>query len=216
MRLLFSALLTFTLATPVLSRPVSYLGGVTSYVMHDAKETSTLLHYTVDPKASIGLRSIARDGLRTTINALEVNYLVKRKNGENHQANFYLRGGLGLASIDSPSRHAIFTPTNPATYFGMATDWENRRFFLSYENKYEKIFNHGETFSQSARVGIAPYIADYGKLHTWLMLEVNHHPHAKNGDYSIRPLVRLFKGKHLLEVGIDNHKDVMVNWIGRY
>lgn len=213
MRIFISAVTLLSLAHFAQARPVSFVGGVTAIVSYDAKETSSLLHYTLNPKVSIGLRSIFRDGFRTSINAIEANYLVKRNNGENHQANLYLRGGIGLASLHSPNKN---TEMDPTAYFGMSSDWEDRRFYLSYNNNVEFVSGQNGSFKQSARIGIAPYIADYGKLHTWLMFEMNHHPFDNEGDYTIRPLVRFFKDKHLLEFGINNRKEVMVNWIGRY
>lgn len=213
MRLIFSILSFILFVISAQARPVSFVGGVTAIVSYDAKETSSLLHYTVNPKASIGLKTIFRDGLRTSINAVETNYLVKRINGENHQANFYLHGGLGLASIDLPNKKSEM---DPLAYLGMATDWEDRRFYLSYKNNVEFVSGQTASLKQSARIGLAPYVADSGKLHTWLMFEMNHHPSDENGDYTIRPIVRFFKDAQLVEVGINNHKEVMVNWIGRY
>lgn len=207
--------LLIILATNIASqaRPVSFVGGKTAIVSHDANESSALFHHTIDPKASVGFRTIFRDQFRSSINAIELNLLAVRKNGEEHQANLYLRGGIGIASMHVPGQYNSIAP---AAYVGMAADWENRRFFTSYQNKIEAIEGHGHKFTQSARVGVAPYIAEYGKLHTWLMLEVNHDHNDPQGAFTVRPIVRLFKGVHLLELGVNNRLEAMVNWIGRY
>ena len=213
MRAATTLFLLFFLTTSAFSRPVSYVGGVTSITKHDAKETSSLIHYTIDAKTSVGLRNAFRDELRTTIHTLEVNRILHRDNGEDHQANFYLRGGFGIADIyqhDAP-RNSV-----PITYVGVSTDWENRKFFASYENKFEHNPHQGSTFDQSARVGFAPYVAEFGELHTWLMLEVNHHPDDPDGALTYRPLVRFFKGRHLLELGMNDRKEAMANWIARF
>ena len=68
---------------------------------------------------------------------------------------------------------------------------------------------------QSARVGIAPYIGDYGDLHTWLMLQVDHVPESDE-QITVTPLVRLFKDVHLLEAGMSNQGDVLFNYILRF
>ena len=209
--LIFFMSLLFIL--PAQARPVSFVGGKTFILKHDAKETSGLFHYTINPKISIGLRSISRDDFRSSINAIEVNHLVHRDNGEDHQANFYLRGGIGISSLDVGG---IRNSIDPIVYVGIATDWEDRKFFVSYENQYESISNHGNEFKQSARIGFAPYVAEFGELHTWLMLELNHHPDDKEGNFTIRPLIRFFKDVHLLELGINDRKEIMVNWISRY
>lgn len=213
MRILPTLFLLLFFATTAHSRPVSFVGGKTIIVNHDEKETSSLVHYTLTPKTSIGLKTIFRDDFRSTIDAIEINHLLHRDNGENHQANFYLKSGIGLASLNIGGfRNSI----DPVGYVGFATDWEDRKFFVSYENKYEAISGNGSDFSQSARVGFAPYVAEYGELHTWLMLELNHHPDDQQGDFTIRPLVRFFKGVHLLEVGMNDRMEAMVNWIGRF
>lgn len=216
MRILFSLIAILTTALTVATvqaRPVSFVEGKTAIVSVDGKEASALLHYTINPKVSLGLRSIWRHTLRTSINAVEMNVLAHRNNGEDHQANLYLRGGLGMGSTKRDGEDREFMP---AAYVGLATDWENRRFFVSYKNKIEAISGQDGEFSQSARVGIAPYVAEFGELHTWLMLEVNHHPMDADGAFTIRPLVRFFKGTHLVEVGINNRLEGMINWIGRY
>ena len=216
MRILISGMAILAAALAVVTvqaRPVSFVGGKTAIVSVDGKEASALLHYTINPKISVGLRSILRNSLRTSINAVEMNVLAHRDNGEDHQANLYLQGGLGLGSTKQDGMTRQF---KPAAYVGMAADWEDRRFFVSYKNKVEAISGQEGEFSQSARVGIAPYIADFGELHTWLMLEVNHHPMDSEGAFTIRPLVRFFKGTHLVEIGVNNRLEGMVNWIGRY
>jgi len=195
------------------ARPVSYEGGVTAMVSASAKETSSLLHYTFNPKTSVGVRTILRDGWRSSIHAVEINHLLWRDNGEDHQANFYLRGGVGVANIDSTGdRQAI----GAAAYAGMSADWENRRWYVSYANGFETISGYPSDFSQSARVGIAPYIGESGDLHTWLMLEVRHDPSDDAGEFSLKPLVRFFKGVHLIELGVTSNREFEVSWIGRF
>ena len=213
MRVLIFLVIVFAATVSAVARPVSFVGGKTAIVSHDAKESSALLHYTINPKVSVGFRSILRDSLRTSINAVETNVLVHRNNGEDYQANFYLRGGLGVGATKEDGEKREFAP---AAYVGIAADWEDRRFFVSYKNRVEAIGNHDAEFSQSARVGIAPYIGEYGELHTWLMLELNHHPADPEGEFTVRPLVRFFKGVHLVEIGVNNRWEGMMNWIGRF
>lgn len=195
------------------ARPVSYPGGKTAIVNVGSKETSSLLHYTFDAKTSVGLRSILRDGFRTTIQAVEVNHLAWRDNGEDHQANLYLRGGLGIAALKQTGQPVDF---KPVVYAGIAADWENRKYFISYENRFETIGGHNASFNQAARVGFAPYVGEYGDLHTWLMLELRHHPQDAAGSFSVKPLVRLFKGVHLVELGVTSRGDIEGSWIGRF
>ena len=75
--------------------------------------------------------------------------------------------------------------------------------------------NIDDFFQQSARVGWAPYEGDYGDLHTWLMVQVDHIPEADD-TITVTPLIRLFKNVHLFEAGINNQGDFKLNYILRY
>src|SRR5690606_33676327 len=103
----------------------------------------------------------------------------------------------------------------PAAFAGLAADWEDRRFFVSYENRMLWAQDIHDGFRQTARIGIAPYIGDYGDLHTWLMLQAQHAPEGEH-DFTVTPLVRFFKGDHLVEAGVSNHGDVLFNWTIRF
>jgi len=59
--------------------------------------------------------------------------------------------------------------------------------------------------------GIAPYLANYNDLNTWLMFQVDHHP-AKHDHFVATPLIRFFYKTYLLEVGYGSDNHVMVNW----
>lgn len=60
----------------------------------------------------------------------------------------------------------------------MAADWENRRLFVSYENRYVNAGAFDELWTQKGRVGVAPYVAEAGALHTWLMFEAGYSAEA--------------------------------------
>ena len=69
--------------------------------------------------------------------------------------------------------------------------------------------------TQKARLGVAPYVGDYGDLHTWLMLQVDHHP-KQSDNITFTPMVRLFKSETLVEAGLSDDGDVLFNWILRF
>lgn len=200
------------LAPPALARPVSYPGGWTVMLMNNADQHSAHIHYSPTANYSIGNKlEYWRDG-DYTINALQLNNLLHRWNMPDAQANLYLKSGAGAAYSD----HGDFDgEIEPAFYTGLAADWENRRFFTSYENRFTETGDFGDSYRQSARVGVAPYIGDYGDLHTWLMLEVGHSP-EDDDPVTLTPLVRFFKNTHLVETGISTRGDVMFNWVMRY
>jgi hypothetical protein len=214
MRLLLCTILGIGLIIPGLSqaRPVSYPEGWTLMLMNDGSKNSSHVHYSPSAKTSLGYKFEHWRDKSFKLHAIQMNNLLKRWNKPNSQANLYLKSGIGIATGNAG---AFDNERSTAGFTGIATDWENRRYFISYENRYTEANKMGDFFSQSARVGWAPYEGDYGDLHTWLMLHVEHTPEAEK-NLTVMPLVRLFKDVHLFEAGVSNHGKVSFNYIFRY
>lgn len=195
-----------------LARPVSYPGGVTADISNNGDEHSVLLHYSPSAKYSLGIRSEYRRAGEYLLTGFQLNNLVKRWNKKDSQMNLYLKSGIGYADrnssrLENDSKIAIFS--------GISGDWESREYFISYENRYLEAGSLDDFFMQRVRVGMAPYIADYGALHTWLMVEVEHIPESEN-NITLTPLVRLLKDVHRFEAGISSNRDVLLNWAVRF
>ncbi|MAH04680.1 MAG: hypothetical protein CL561_03880 [Alphaproteobacteria bacterium] len=214
MRILFLALLGMGLTIPhiVQARPVSYPGGWTVMSMNNGEVNSAHIHYSPTAKTSVGYKFEYWRDKDFTLNAVQMNNLLKRWNEKDSQANLYLKSGIGVAHSNADDTDG---ETSGAGFTGMAADWENRRFFISYENRYTEAGDIDDFYQQSARVGVTPYIGDYGDLHTWLMLDVQHSPENED-HFTVTPLVRFFKGVHLLEAGMNNHGEVLFNYVFRY
>lgn len=178
------------------ARPVSYQGGWTVIEETDRQNTSLLVHYSPTSRVSIGVRNEwdRRANLITT--GVQATGLLHRWFGREYQANIYVLGGIGVAkTVDGSTRG-----TAPAGWIGGMADWETRRFFVSYQTRWSKSGNLSEDFMQAGRLGIAPYVANTGALHTWLMVEVDHRTDLPD-KVSVTPLIRFFKGQALLETG---------------
>jgi hypothetical protein len=209
--LLMSAMLV-GLTTPAMARPVSYPGGWTVMQMNDAYSNSLHIHNSPTAKYSVGYKvEYFRDG-GWQFHAVQVNNLLHRWNQPDSQANLYLKSAVGVAYSDQST---FDNKSEAAGFTGIASDWENRRFFTSYENRGIYAGDIGKEFSQKARVGVAPYIGDYGDVHTWFMLQVDHAPSATD-KVTATPLVRLFKGADLLEAGVNNKGKILFNFIHRF
>jgi hypothetical protein len=214
MRFLYSVLIMGTfigagLGAPDLAqaRPVSYPGGITFMTMNNGDVNSAHIHYSPSAKTSVGYKFEYWRDREYTLNAVQMNNLLKRWNKKDSQANFYLKSGLGVAYSDEG---AFDGEVEAAGFTGIAADWENRRFFTSYENRYTEAGDIDDFYMQSARVE-----GDYGDVHTWLMLQVEHQPEADD-HFTVTPLVRLFKDVHLLEAGMNNRGEVLFNYVLRY
>jgi hypothetical protein len=194
------------------ARPVSYPGGYTLMESHMNDMTSINLHYTVDKDNAVGYLAEYREDSDWLFNGVSWNHILLRKNMPASQLNFYLKSGAGVAY----SNYGDFEDkTEPEAFTGIALDWEDRRYFTMYENRSTYAGDINKSFEQSVMLGIAPYIGDYGDLHTWLMLHVEHKP-AEQDNFTVTPMVRFFKGTNLVEVGISENGEAALNFIHRF
>lgn len=198
-RFLILFLFMILLPATVHARPVSYAGGWMGMTANDGDINHASVMYS--PTAYFAIGSFI-DHYRDTdgeLYGLSANWLAKRWNNPDSQGNFYFLSGLGMTSED-----------DAGGYIGMEAGWEDRRYYVSYENRYTFADDVKEEFQQKARVGIAPYVAEYGGLHTWLMLQVDHMPEGRD-HFTATPLIRLFKGDYLAEAGISSEGDILFN-----
>ena len=116
----------------ILARPVSYPGSWTLQSFNDDKSNSLLIHYSPTSKYSIGYKIEYWDKKEYLINAMNVNYLIKRINKKGSQFNLYSKTGLGFISTNFKE----FKNKNELVYFEeISTDWETRSLFTSYSIK---------------------------------------------------------------------------------
>ncbi|MFT6071815.1 MAG: hypothetical protein ACJARD_001479 [Alphaproteobacteria bacterium] len=192
------------------ARPVSYPDGWTLMTNHDAFENDLHIHYTPNINYSVGYKGIYFQENNAQFHGIQFNYLLKRINKRASQANFYLKSGIGMHHIDNDNAFAGFT--------GFAADWEDRDYFVMYENRLFESANLDRNFMQKSRIGITPYVGDYGDLHTWFMLQAMHRPNSlDNKDkVTITPMFRFFKDDYLGEVGVSSRGQFMFNLIIRH
>lgn len=207
----FISLLVLGASPSVEARPVSYADGWTLMQKNNWERNRLHVHYSPNAYHSFGLSFDYIDERERYNTNFQWNHLMARKNTKHSQANLYLKTQFGIASQGDTKE--------PNVELGIAGDWETRRYFTSYSasTRYADSLNNG-SFYQEGRIGIAPYIGGYNALHTWLMLQVEHHPEALDDDNQliITPLVRLFKGDYLIELGINNNGDPLFNWVVRF
>ena len=201
-----------TIPCAIQARPVSYPDGWTLMAMNDGARNTAHIHYSPSARMSLGYKFEYWRDQDFYLNAVQVNNLIQRWNRPESQANFYLKSGLGIATSRAGATDG---ESDVAGFVGLALDWEDRRYFVSYENRYTEARGIDDFFRQSARLGWAPYEGDYGDLHTWLMIQVEHTPEAEH-NITVTPLVRLFKDVHLLEAGINDRGEILFNYIFRY
>ncbi|MEM8799500.1 MAG: hypothetical protein AAGF15_05420 [Pseudomonadota bacterium] len=207
-----AAFLSWSGAQIAQARPVSYPGGWTFIEETDGFQNTGLIHFSPTASYSLGLRVERRRVEEFIYIGSQINYLARRWNMENAQANIYLSAGGGAAIGDFGG---VDTRSEAAGFLKFAGDWETRRWFVSYSARQFLVTDANDFFTQRARFGVAPYVADYNALHTWLMVDIAHRPEAPD-EVVVTPLVRFFKGPALLELGFGTDERVLANLIYRF
>ena len=198
-----AALLT---TTPADAHPVSYKGAVGVMTWNQSFMTDNWLTYSFRPDTAIAARHMRFDTPegRMQFYAPQLDYLVKRWNEHDLQANIYAYGAYGKMSMGPDTKDAGLA--------GAEADIEDRKYFalLKYEKMWSSLgpdFYHGE-----ARLGIAPYEAEYSEIATWFMIQYQWHPSLLRKN-TITPLARVFYKSFLFETGVSLDGDFMTNFM---
>lgn len=187
------------------AKPISYVGG--TMVMQENDETGSTfqLDYTVTPKYAVGLYAKQDQGGKDFFTVgPQLNYLVKRWNLEDGQGNIFTMTGAGTSRYQGAE--------NASAWASILADYETRRVFYSYEARLMYVDTVEKSTWQRARVGFAPYLANYEDLNSWLMLQVDYHP-KKDHSTVVTPLLRFFYKTNLIEIGVSNRRTAMFNWV---
>lgn len=185
------------LATPALARPITYPGGSMAMLEYADEYWTSEVMYTPSARYSVGVRSEYDGEDDRQYQGLSANFLAYRHNAEDGQANVYVLTSAGVASND---RASLRGKTGAAGLVGLEADWENRRFLVLGQVKGFAAEGIDKTLTWRGRVGVAPYVGEFGDLHTWLMLQVDHEPESRH-PVNVSGVVRFFKGPVLIEVG---------------
>lgn len=206
--LLITALWT-TQFQPAQARPLSYPDGTMVMLHNSGSEHGIELNYTLTPHWGIGLHSLYNSQENYQNHSVQINNLLWRGNFPDSQANIFTMTGFGYAQTDGADE------TAPSAYTGIEADWEDRRFYILYENRYFHAEDINKEYTQKLRLGMAPYIAEAGNLHTWAILQIDHTPRQKD-HITLTPTIRLFKDTNLIEAGISNQGDITFNWTHQF
>jgi hypothetical protein len=202
---LFALLLVLT--SPLAkAHPVAFQGAIGVMTWNQPFMTDDWITSSFRPDAAFAARHMRfemPEG-RFQFYAPQFDYLVKRWNESDSQANIYAYGAYGALTFQNQ--------THGAGLGGIEADAESRKFFIM--TKCEKMwgdlgpdFYHGE-----ARLGIAPYEAEFNEIASWLMIQYQWHPMLVRKD-AITPLIRLFYKSVLFETGVSTEGDWMMNFM---
>ncbi len=207
---MYFLILILLLVSSSQTRPVSYPGGWTVLSHNDAFSQALHVHYSPTAFHSLGIRQEKMEKDNSHRTYIQNNFLLKRINAPHSQANWYLKTGLGYANPKGNGKDL-----KEASFAELSWDWEDRRWFVMLAGKLDYRRGMPTTAMSSYRVGWAPYVADYGKLHTWIMLQADHRPDDSD-SVTLTPLLRFFKGTQLFEIGYSDKDTLLINFIWRF
>ena len=138
----------------------------------------------------IGGRFLEDRKFNETFALINNNFLAKRWNNRNSQANLYLLSSVGLNTKNSKSMGTV----------GLHMDWEDRRFMVMEMLEY---YSHSSALVSNTRFAYSPYIADFSKTSTWLIAHYRIEYSNDKYSYMFFPVVRLFKKNYLFEIGFN-------------
>jgi len=181
-------LITIFLSSHLFSHPVIFKGGKVFWVTQSLNYNDIRFGTSQTSNWLIGGRLLEDRNSNESFVLINNNYLLKRWNALNSQANIYLLSSVGINTKDNKEMGA----------FGIHGDWENRRYMAMQMMEY---FSHNESWVSSTRLAISPYTVDYTKMSVWLI--ANYEVTYQDDEYSstLIPVVRLFKGNYLVEFG---------------
>ena len=214
-KLLLCTVLTQASFSLLNARPISYPDSWTFMQKHNWEKTTVHVHYSPNAKNSMGYLGAYYQKENDRLHALQWNHLVFRNNEKKSQSNLYSKIHLGRLE-KAISEKNVFHGA-----FNLSYDWETRKHFFLYTAEVEYTDDNeveSTSFHQIARIGIAPYVAPYGEIHTWFMLQFEHHPDDLDSDnhFIITPMVRFFKGDYLCEIGLNSNNQLLFNSIIRF
>ncbi len=198
--------LSILLAGVAAAHPVSFEGAYQLMLGGTDTVQNFELYHSYTPKTAFGLHAMRFEDERADdlFAGLQHNWLLKRWNLPDAQANVYLGAAAGLAKQDGD-------PWAPAGLGFFRADYETRRIFTAFETKLvgSEDVSRGVT---SASIGFAPYKAEFEELNTWLILQLEH-VSGMEDDLDVIPKIRLFKGNYFLELGCSLEGAPLLNFM---
>lgn len=188
------------------AHPVAYKDAIGVMTWNQPYLTDDWITYSFRPDAAIAARHMrfeAPDG-RMQFYAPQFDYLVHRWNEADLQANLYVYGAYGTLNFQDK--------THGAGLGGVEADAESRKYFIM--GKYEKMWSDlgPDYYHAEARLGIAPYEAEYNEIASWFMVQYQYHPMLAKKN-ATTPLIRLFYKSVLIETGVSTDGDSMMNFM---
>lgn len=195
-----AALVALLALTPARAKPIAFQDGLTVMAESGAGTMAeTQAFYAPRYWWSGGpghLRLDADDGsFSRDISYLRANFLLKRWNLPDAQANVFAWGSLGSA------RGSDFDGRVLASNAGAQADYETLRVYSSLRTDYQysRVYAHRV---DTLQLGWSPYTHDWDRLATWFVVQARSYAGGlyNGGEFAL--LLRLFKRGAWVEAGV--------------
>ena len=184
----FFALIFFLSA--ISAHPVIFKNGKVFWLTQNPSFNDIRFGVSKSSNWLIGGRFLEDRNSNETFALINNNFLAKRWNNRNSQANLYLLSSVGLDTKNSKSMGTI----------GLHGDWEDRQFMVMQMLEY---YSYSRAVVSNTRFAYSPYIADYSKTSTWLIAHYRVEFSNDKYSYMFFPVLRLFKKNYLVEIGFN-------------
>ena len=193
-------------SSAVSAHPVSYQGATGIMTWNQPFMSDSWMTYSFRSDTAVAARFMRMempDG-RANYTGAQLDYLLFRRNEVQSQTNLYVYGGAGSVQFQNSLGGAGFV--------GVEADAETRKYFGLIKTEYMRSSIAPEFSHVEARIGIAPYEAEYSEVASWLMLQAQWHPGLQK-KFAVTPLIRLFYKSVLWESGVSTDGDWMMNFM---
>lgn len=207
---LCAALCLCVLPSLAAAHPVSFQGATSLMLWNQPFLNEIMATYSFRSDAAVAgtyMRMDMEDGEEVKVYLPQLNVLVHRWNGDEHQANVYAVGGWGGYERGSRQKSAALA--------GLEMDYETRRIYTSA--KATSLFpSFGPNMLHTTlRGGLATREAEFDEIGSWFIVEVQHNPQLVH-TVTVTPLLRLYYRNILTEVGSSLEGDWMLNFMVHY
>jgi hypothetical protein len=178
------------------AHPVSYQDNIGIMSYNSQKMNDLLLTYSLTPRFAVA-HTYIRDS-KSEFYIPRANFLLKRWNETDSQANIYFSFGSGIEKFNS---------INSSAHLGeLVLDWETRKYYTSLTHLYLRRDNQTNTALPlqdynytKARLGFAPFLADYEDLNVWFISQFE----KRNDEAQIETMqfLRFYRKNVLWEIG---------------
>jgi len=186
----------FILLSSISAHPVVFKNGKVFWIAQNPSFNDIRFGISKTSNWLIGGRFLEDRKSNETFALINNNYLAKRWNNRNSQANFYLLSSTGINTRNSEFMGTV----------GMHIDWEDRQFMVMQMLEY---FSHNSSIVSNSRFAYSPYKVDYNRMSTWLIAQYKVEYQNEEYKHTFIPVIRLFKGNYLVELGSNGNNSFL-------